>query len=126
MTVVHEVAFNVPLDLWKSRKNLTEIVFIRQEIWYDYRMLPDLTEAYRDEIQRLDDVSYQTLRRRAHEHDGPSMFEYALRYVVLFESNRRSLIPFRNLTIVDALLNREVLLNAFECRTKQERNQTSR
>ena len=79
MTVVHEVTFNIPLGLHRTRRHLDELVLIRQEIWYDYRQLPDLTQTYSYEVRRLDEVPYEVLKSRARSYDGAAMLEYALR-----------------------------------------------
>lgn len=79
---IHEVVFNAPLDLYKSHRNIDDLVLIRQETWYDYRHVPELTETYRDEVKRLRETHYDLLKSRALAYDAPSMFEYALRYAV--------------------------------------------
>ena len=81
MATVHEISFNVPLHLRRKHRNLDELALIRQEIWYDYRRVPDLTETYREELDRLNDVPYKSLKARARAYDGPAMFEVALRLV---------------------------------------------
>ena len=79
MTVVHEVAFNIPLGLHRTRRHLEELAIIRQETWYDYRQLPDLAETYSKEARRLDEVPYKVLKSHARSYDGTAMLEYALR-----------------------------------------------
>ncbi|RPD57293.1 hypothetical protein L227DRAFT_552388 [Lentinus tigrinus ALCF2SS1-6] len=79
---IHEVIFNRPPILPAVYANLDDLVILKQELYYDYRKVPDYRKVYRDTIRWIQEYPYEKLKRGEQIRDGPMMLELGIRGIV--------------------------------------------
>ncbi|TFK89502.1 hypothetical protein K466DRAFT_564102 [Polyporus arcularius HHB13444] len=79
---IHEVVFNRPPVLPAVYANLDDLVILKQELYYDYRKVPDYRKVYRDAIRWIQEYPYEKLKRGEQVYDGPMMLELGVRGIV--------------------------------------------
>lgn len=80
---IHEIVFNRPPVLPAVYANLDDLVILKQELYYDYRKVPDYRKVYRDAIRWIQEYPYEKLKRGEQVYDGPMMLELGVRSVAL-------------------------------------------
>ena len=77
--VIHEVAVNRPQTLRTNYKNIDDLVTLKEETCYDYRLRSCHHELYRDTDRQIRDYPYERLKRGYEMKDAPLLIEHALR-----------------------------------------------